>query len=502
MNDYAEWEALFEGGADLPWRVRYGWLEGLGFNGGAPDDVLVRLLGYGMDGFLPCAVSDEVFAAAVAHPNYKIRSRLAEWQPVLTTEQWTALVLDEPNFRVRGRFVTQAVAWEVRLPPEAHERLAADPAPGVRGAAVGLPGFPGPLLVALTTDPIWMVRQAACARAWPHLTPQQREALLADPHDRVRTAALLAHHRDHPMPRSVYASLEVPGALKATCRLEHDVAVEVARTGDDNARRALALTPDLDADVIAMLAEDPDHSVRLAVSLRPDLDEERRAALIPADFDPDGMRLDVPWVTERHDDPDEMRRLAGSVHPVLRSAVARAKRLPADVVERLARDEDRVVRLFLAESCDDAPADMLLEVWQWWTGSLSKPGRPRTHPNFPRAGLLRYADDPSPRMRQLALDDPESTPELVERFALDPDDEVRRRAAEDPRLSPESAVRLLDDADEGIRMLATLHPALPVPVLIGLLREPEGHGIPTAPRNPSIPGPVMHRMIDLAATGP
>ncbi|MFE5711817.1 hypothetical protein ACFQ7J_13505 [Streptomyces sp. NPDC056501] len=49
-------------------------------------------------------------------------------------------------------------------------------------------------------------------------------------------------------------------------------------------------------------------------------------------------------------------------------------------VERLAHDEDRVVRLFLAESCDDAPADMLLEVWQWWNGSFSAPGRPRTHP--------------------------------------------------------------------------------------------------------------------------
>jgi hypothetical protein len=41
------------------------------------------------------------------------------------------------------------------------------------------------------------------------------------------------------------------------------------------------------------------------------------------------------------------------------------------VGERLAHDEDRVVRLFLAESCDDAPADMLLEVVQWWTGSVS-----------------------------------------------------------------------------------------------------------------------------------
>lgn len=69
----------------------------------------------------------------------------------------------------------------------------------------------------------------------------------------------------------------------------------------------------------------------------------------------------------------------------------------------------------LAESCDDAPADMFLEVWQWWTGSLSTPDRPHGHPNFPRRDLLRYVEDPNPRMRQLALEEPDSTAELVGR---------------------------------------------------------------------------------------
>ncbi len=113
------------------------------------------------------------------------------------------------------------------------------------------------------------------------------------------------------------------------------------------------------------------------------------------------------------------------------------RRAPSpDVVESPAHDEDRVVRLFLTESCDDAPADLLLDVWTWWPGSFSFPGRPRNHPNFPRDGLLRFADDPEPRLRLLALDDPASDADLVERFSRDPDGEVRRRAAEDPRLSP------------------------------------------------------------------
>lgn len=133
-----------------------------------------------------------------------------------------------------------------------------------------------------------------------------------------------------------------------------------------------------------------------------------------------------------HEDEEAVRRLAASAHLLLRSSVATARRLPPDVVERLARDEDRVVRLFLAERCDDAPADVLLEVWQWWNGSYSTPDRPYGHPNFPRRDLLRYADHPHPRLRQLALDDPDSTPALVERFSGDEDAEVRLRAATDP----------------------------------------------------------------------
>ncbi|WP_343240102.1 hypothetical protein [Streptomyces sp. SID12488] len=186
-------------------------------------------------------------------------------------------------------------------------------------------------------------------------------------------------------------------------------------------------------------------------------------------------------------------RLAASAHPLVRRSVARARRLPPDVVALLAHDEDRVVQLFLAESCDDAPADMLLRVWQWWTGSLSAPDRPHGHPNFPRRDLLRYADDPNPRMRQLALDDPESTAELVERFSRDSSEEVRLRAAADPRLTPSSAVRLLDDPYEQVRRAAAKHPRLPAQVLTRLLRDTDT--AETAARHPGLPVPVMELLL-------
>ncbi|MEV0026796.1 hypothetical protein AB0H45_32245 [Streptomyces atroolivaceus] len=228
------------------------------------------------------------------------------------------------------------------------------------------------------------------------------------------------------------------------------------------------------------------------MAIRADITEEQRAG-IPIKFDPRMHYYPLDWVMGLHEDPSAMRRLASSSHPLIRRSVARARHLPTDVVERLARDDDRVVQLFLAESCDNAPTDMLLRVWQWWTGSLSAPDRPHGHPNFPRRDLLRHADDPNARMRQLALDDPESTAKLVEEFSQDSNEEVRHRAASDPRLSPASAVRLLDDPHEHVRYAAALHPRLPVRALVRLLRDADTGQ--TAERHPALPVPVMEQML-------
>lgn len=429
------WDTLFEDGPQLSWRVRGGWLEGLSVNRGAPDDVVIRLFDHGVDASLAREQSEAVVLAAIEHPDRQVRAGLAEWQPGMSATQWTALILAEASAPHRALLVSRAGRRAAGLTAQGYARLATDPAPDVRAAAADLPGLPAALLTALAADPEGVVRSAACGPAWAALSEAERDTLLADPHPAVRNAALLRCHQDLPLPRPVFETLDQRAAAES-CRLDRALAEELTRHEDLEMRLAVAGNPHMDADLVLSLAADPEYRVRLRASVHPGLNEEQRAAAIPSDFDPTHLRHDVPWVLARHQDPEEMRRLASSVHPALRSSVARAQQLPPDVVERLARDEDRVVRLFLAESCDDAPGWMLLEVWHWWTGSFSKPDRPRSHPNFPRAGLLRFAKDPNPRLRQLALDDPRSTAELVERFALDPDDEVRRRAAQDLRLSP------------------------------------------------------------------
>lgn len=488
----AAWETLFRG-PQARGKLLDAWANGLSLNPATPKELRSKLWErshYAMYSALP----PEQVDAALAHPDWKTRSRAAEVQPNITPEQWSRVLLGEQDARQRWVLTLLAAERRAEVPEDTCRTLAADPSARVRSEAAGLKGLPASVSVALAADPDGGVRYAACKSAWPHLDAPARHRLLNDSEDKVRAEALLLHHQDHPMPRSVYEAEGVGTRALETCLLERGVAEHLARNGEPGERGSLALNPRLDPDLVALLGEDPDAGVRFVVSCRADLTEEQRAGIL-YDFDPKGRYYPLDWVVALHRDDEAMRRLAASSHPLIRRSVARAPHLPADVVERLARDEDRVVQLFLAESCDDAPADMLMRVWQWWDGSLTSPDRPRGHPNFPRHDLLRYAHDPNPRMRRLALDDPESTPELVERLSRDRSEEVRGRAVTDPRLSPAAAARLLEDPHEHIRSAAARHPHLPARILVQLLRQGTGSA-ETAARNPALPVEVMRRMVE------
>jgi hypothetical protein len=300
-----------------------------------------------------------------------------------------------------------------------------------------------------------------------------------------------------------------PGVLDAAAvhpaKRVRVMAAESGRLTPEQWSRLLAATPGpaLRSD-LAELAAEQAAGARVGVNRAPGPDSRppegpteiaAMAATVP-DISADHRTYAVWWIAALHDDADAMRQLAASPNLLIRRSVARARRLPPDVVDLLAHDEDRVVRLFLTESCDDAPADLLLDVWSWWSGSFSFPGRPRNHPNFPRHDLLRFADSPDPRLRLLALDDHAADAALAERFGLDPDAEVRSAAAADPRLSAESAARLTGDDHPGVRAFARRNPALTPDELVSLLLDEDSAD--DAARNPAIPVPAMHRMVDLA----
>ncbi|WP_151771900.1 PE-PGRS family protein [Streptomyces abyssomicinicus] len=468
------------------------WATGLAVHRDAPEALLLQLLErdpYLLYRRLPPAV----LAAALTHPDRKLRQDAFEQQP-LTREQRSGMILAETDERTRWVLALLAADRRDELTEEACERLATDPSTRIRLEAVRLTGLPVPLALRLAEDPEPTVRSFALLRAWAHLDDATRRSVLEDPRPEVRRPALLLHHREHPLPQAVFASEALDADALRSCLLADDLIDHVLRDGDPSQRAALADNPRTPTGRALRLTHDPDPHVRWNLALRADLTEEQRAA-VEIDFDPAVHHFLPLWIFDLHDDPEAMRRLAGSAHPLVRRGVARARRLPPDVVERLARDEDRVVQLFLAESCDDAPAEMLLRVAQWWTGSLSTPDRPRSHPNFPREGLRRFADHPEHRLRRLALDDPASTPGLVERLARDPHELVRIRAAEDPRLSAAGVALLLDDPSGAVRKAARRHPRLPLRRLLDLLRDPRTAA--GAVSHPAIPEEVVRRMIGL-----
>ncbi|TGN76560.1 PE-PGRS family protein [Streptomyces bauhiniae] len=477
-------------------RLRGAWREGLGANPSASPAVLCRLLDVAPEERLPSGLRyrelpEEVVAAWVAHPEWRVREQLAE-RP-LDAEQ-SAVLFRDPDPRHRWSLLTSVVDQHPPLTAATFAQLATDPSPRVRAELVRHRDLPVRHLVALAADPDTAVRKEAVPRAWTHLAPPARAALLADPDAGVRFTAMLLHHDSTPLPPADFAAL--PGAAHReraalTCVLARELAEELVHGTETTLRRAVARNPHLDADLVALLGQDPDPGIRWWVYVRPELTEAERSR-VAIDFDPDAHCRPLPWVQELADDEEAMRRCATSAHVMLRRSAACATNLPPDVVDLLARDEDRVVRLFLAESCAQAPADLLLEMVRTWNGYSS--ARMIEHPNFPRQGLLRFADDPDPRTRKLALLDPESPTELVERFSRDADATIRRSALADERLSVASVIRLLDDPHAYIRDAAAADPRLPVHVLTTRLYDRTTAN--SAAANPALPEAVMHHLLD------
>ncbi|MFF4104693.1 HEAT repeat domain-containing protein [Streptomyces sp. NPDC001903] len=429
------------------------WLGGLRANPALPNSALARLLtvvespGPVSSAWLTWRTLDtEGARMVVASPQIDHRLQAVE-NPELDVDVLSGLAHDaEP--RVRFVYAMLVGDFGRRIPDGVLETLAGDVHERVRRAATDHRELPLAVRARLARDESARVRAGALTpELWPLLDAGVREALLADPDPVVREAVdrLLA-----PEPEPETAPRTAP-----ELRVEDP---------DPFMRRAAAGDPDVPAVLALRLAEDPDDGVRLALSLREDLTEEQRSAI--AYVVPHGYHTPPRWVVERGHEPEVARRAAASGHVLLRRSIAMQRSLPADVVELLATDEDFFVKLTLCEYCQDAPHELVVEMYAHWHGlKWSFLGH---HPNFARPGLARYADHPNPRLRHAALSDPDGGPALVLRLADDP--AVSAWAVQDPRLP----------AGELLRRLA----------LPGSARS--------AAANPALPPAVMHRLLDLA----
>ncbi|MGW7409355.1 HEAT repeat domain-containing protein [Streptomyces sp. NPDC054833] len=428
------------------------WLSGLMMNPALPGTALARLLtveqlpGHNSSWLTWRPLDAETTAVLVNAPEVERRiDALAN--PKADVEILARLVHDtEP--RVRRVYAALVGDFGRRIPEGVLETLAADSHPRVRRMAATQQELPVATRARLAEDDDASVRAVALSRElWPVLPADVREALLADPEPEVRQAvAKLVAPETEPEP-----DLETHPHLRV-------------QDPDPWVRRAAAEDPLVPTEVALRLADDPDDDVRLALSMREDLTEEQRSA-IPYVV-PDGYHTPPRWVVERGHEPEVARRAAASGHVLLRRSIAMHKHLPSDVVDRLADDEDFFVKLTLCQSCADAPHELVVEMYTYWHGL--KWSFLRSHPNFAKPGLARFADHPNPRLRGAVLDDPEGGPDLVLRLADDP--VVGAWAVRDPRLPADELMRRLTDPDSASAAAA----------------------------NPTLPPTVMHRLLDLA----
>lgn len=87
-------------------------------------------------------------------------------------------------------------------------RLATSPYGALRGGAAGLVGLPEENLLRLAEDPDPRVRAAAVnSRSWPRLPPEARARAGADHDPRVREAVGYVTRAERPLPSTVPAFL-------------------------------------------------------------------------------------------------------------------------------------------------------------------------------------------------------------------------------------------------------------------------------------------------------
>jgi hypothetical protein len=450
-------------------------LWGLAVNPALPMELMLRMLVPDvLPGVLPsvalrAGLPEPVVDALVGHTDFKARACFAG-NPHMTAETRSRLAAD-PDYRVRWALAAgpEWHRFQPRTTPltdAAYDLLARDPHIEVRGELAQQWQTPGRVLAVLAADPEPEARGYVC-RHWDTLPEAVKTALSNDPDPSVRRSVARHGWRERPDLFDEQVE-ELAEELVGEAPVPRVIAERYARSADAGHRRRIAGNAYLDRDLVDELAGDYDPGVRLEVSLRPELTEAERAAV---DHDPDLYRVYVPlrWIRDGFADAGLMARCAASAHVVLRRSVACNPSLSLDLVERLACDDDRAVRLLLAEHHPDAPADLLLRVVLDDSGYSESVLTRRPH--FPRAGLARLADSPDPHERRLSLLDPLTPAQAVERLSHDESRAVRMAMACDPRLPVTRLLEMLHDPDDHVRYAAAGNPALPAEVMTRIIHE-------------------------------
>lgn len=429
-------------------------LSGLVRNPAAPRDVLVRLAAHraGRHGLTqrPGRLEDAVVEALLTHGDR--RSSVALHGDRISPEM-RRRIAEHPDPEIRDAypdFVRDMVARRVALGVDALERVYALPRTALARAA----------------DPDL---RAAIANVWHDRPPAVQAELLADPDPRVRAVAT-RHERPGIPPEWRERCLADP-AVRANAASRVPLTAEqferLVRSGDEGVLTAVADNPHLSAEMVARLADVDHPSVRISAALSRHVDaatRDRLYALVEAEYANGSVEAEAAlyWFSA---EPDWLRdipldeRLAylDCPHTVFRCVLASCPDLPAEAWRRLDDDPDLRVRQTAARR-PDAPPEVLERLVREHGDAHHLRPLLVEHRNFPRHALRTFVDETDPRVRRLALHDPELPARDLERLATDPS--LRGGVAAHPNVSNALLDRLLSDPDHNVADNAAANPVL------------------------------------------
>ncbi len=242
------------------------------------------------------------------------------WSPPPALPAWAYRRIGERDSRLlllAGGPGPSAAPAEPAWDPQLAAELAVSENALTRSRIAADPRLPADLVTVLAQDPEHLVRLAVSMR--PELTEQQRAAIdhHVGPEDRIQPAGW---------------------AVDTTDPEEQRRCAESAHLG---LRRSVACNPHLGADLIAVLAGDPDFAVRLLLCERhPDVPPETVLGVYLESGTMTNFRLPGHPAFPRAG----LARLAGSPDPRARALAVRDPGASPELVDRLSRDDDRIVR--------------------------------------------------------------------------------------------------------------------------------------------------------------
>ncbi|GAA2278960.1 MULTISPECIES: hypothetical protein [Kitasatospora] len=157
-------------------------------------------------------------------------------------------------------------------------------------------------------------------------------------------------------------------------------------------------------------------------------------------------------------------------HTVFRQILATGRDLPEAAWQRLDNDLDVSVRRAAAHRPDTPPEVLLRLIRAHGERSHVRPLLV-DHPNFPRQELRGFVDEPDPRVRLLALEDPELPDAELRRIGDCTESFLRAGVARHPNVSADLLERLLADPEPTGAEDAAANPVLPRARMDGIITE-------------------------------